>query len=71
MQMHHPTPMSRDSPDSLGPTTAAGLSSDSIACPDLGKLLQDASNQALASHRAVMLPETPFTPADVLPRKKE
>ena len=38
---------SRDFPDSLMPTAAAGLFDDSIALPDIGKLLLDAGNQAL------------------------
>ena len=50
------------------PTTVVGLFDNSIAFPDTGKLFLDASKQALASYRALMLPGTPFIPEPPLPR---
>ena len=46
--------------NSLLPSTIAGLSDDTIAFPDIGKLFPGAGERALACHQAVILSGTPF-----------
>ena len=54
------TQVNGDFPYDCQPTTVAGLFDDSIAVPDIDKLLPDATKQASACDPTVMLPETPF-----------
>ena len=60
----------RDSPDGVAPTTTVGpprrvcdLSHNSITSRGIATLFLDASEQALAGHRAVMPPGTAFSRA--------